>query len=47
MVKLYDSYGNYINKFPSWTAADAYRSLCGRRDWPIVEYYKTKKVWKY
>lgn len=35
MFRVLDTEGNFIQEFPSWNKADAFRQLNGRPDWRI------------
>lgn len=38
MYKVYDSQGNFMNKFPTYSQANTYKYACGNYKWTIKQY---------
>lgn len=36
MYRVYDTCGQFLAIFPTWTAAQEYKTIMGRHDWTIV-----------
>lgn len=37
MYKVYDSQGNFMNKFPTYPQANNYKCACGNSKWTIKQ----------